>query len=347
MEHGSDVEPLVGRKDRKRALLPSLLFVAPLFILGVIIVTMFALQEPQNSKLRDATTPVLTRNPIIGVHAHESLFDDEFIAASYVKWIESAGGRAVRIPYNASKEELSHLLRSVNGLLFPGGYGEPTDQAAFMYKSVIEMNANGTHFPLWGTCLGFEWLIKLQSRNMSILDHVDAHNLSSTLKFLHFGSGTPSRLFSFSPYFQALATSPLAFNYHQYGILHRNFSATEALTSFFKPLATSEDRKGRTYVAAIESIAYPIYGIQFHPEKNAYEFGMNPNGRLHYAIDHSYESIMASQAFAHFFIAEARKNDHAFPTAAEENAALLYNAPRSNRSYPSYEEIFIFKKGQS
>ena len=45
-----------------------------------------------------------------------------YIAASYVKWIESAGGRVVPIPYNIpTVEELDTLLSKINGVLMPGG----------------------------------------------------------------------------------------------------------------------------------------------------------------------------------------------------------------------------------
>lgn len=43
-----------------------------------------------------------------------------YIPASYVKWIESAGGRVVPIPYDADKSTLKHLFQSINGLLLPG-----------------------------------------------------------------------------------------------------------------------------------------------------------------------------------------------------------------------------------
>ncbi|RHY33789.1 hypothetical protein DYB32_001412 [Aphanomyces invadans] len=284
--------------------------------------------------------PVVTSNPIIGIHAHESLFHDEFIASSYVKWIESAGGRAVRIPYNTSTDKLARLLSSVNGVLFPGGYGDPPESAWFMYNYAIEVNSNGTYFPLWGTCLGLEWLVKLSSQDHSILDHVDARNVTSNLTFLDNALET-SRMFGFSPSFRALETAALSYNYHQWAITLDHFMATPVLRAFFRPLATSVDRQGVVYVAAIEARTMPIYGIQFHPEKNPYEFGHNKLG-AHYAIDHSYDAILASQAFAHFFIREAQQNNHTFESPSEEQAALLYNQHTTNRSYPSYEEILVF-----
>lgn len=43
------------------------------------------------------------------------------MGASYVKWVEAAGGRVAPIRFYASDAELRRLFDSVNGLIFPGG----------------------------------------------------------------------------------------------------------------------------------------------------------------------------------------------------------------------------------
>ncbi|CAK4082841.1 unnamed protein product [Aphanomyces euteiches] len=67
-------------------------------------------------------------------------YGDDFIVASYLKWVESAGGRGVRIPYNATKDELDVFLKSVNGVLFPGGGDNPNEAAEHIYEKAIEIN---------------------------------------------------------------------------------------------------------------------------------------------------------------------------------------------------------------
>ncbi|RHY33146.1 hypothetical protein DYB32_001815 [Aphanomyces invadans] len=315
-------------------------------LLAVVVVTVYiTCASPSSGRVvLHGNLPVLTKNPIIGIHSHQSsTYHDEIIAASYVKWVESAGGRAVRIPYNASQTELRKLLRSVNGVLFPGGDGDPNEAAEFIYQYAIELNDNGTYFPVWGTCLGFEWLVQLQSKNNSILDTVDAANISSTLVFPPPDrNAIPSRIFSFSPVFDLLKTAPLTDNFHNFGIFDHHFAATDLLSSFYNPVATSVDRQGRTYISVIEAYKYPFYGTQFHPEKNAFEFGEYPDGNLWKWIDHTYEAILTSQAFGHFFMQEARRNNHAFADAEVKRSSLLYNVPTSNRSYPVYVEVLVF-----
>jgi hypothetical protein len=54
--------------------------------------------------------------------------DCQYIAASYVKYIESAGARAVPISYNANQSHLDFLFASLDGFLFPGGHFPETAQ---------------------------------------------------------------------------------------------------------------------------------------------------------------------------------------------------------------------------
>ncbi|CAK4082840.1 unnamed protein product [Aphanomyces euteiches] len=140
-----------------------------------------------------------------------------------------------------------------------------------------------------------------------------------------------------------MLTTPFTANFHFLGILEKHFDDTALLKSFYKKLATSEDKQGQTYVAAIEAFDYPIYGVQFHPEKNPYEIGDDKTGGSMNLVDHSYEAIVTSQAFAHFFIGEARRNNHSFANPEEEKAALLLNYELSNRSYPYFESTTVFK----
>lgn len=79
--------------------------------------------------------------------------------------------------------------------------------------------------------------------------------------------------------------------------------------------------------------SYPFYGVQFHPEKNLYEWVRNRN------VPHSLSATRAAQYFAEFFVEQCRYSLHHFPGGeAEEDALLIYNYPAKFTS--QYKSVF-------
>jgi gamma-glutamyl hydrolase len=68
-------------------------------------------------------------------------------------------------------------------------------------------------------------------------------------------------------------------------------------------MTTSEDSDGLEYISTLEHREYPLYGLQFHPEKNIYEWGEDR------AYNHAAVGIRVSQYFANFFVNEGKKNE--------------------------------------
>jgi gamma-glutamyl hydrolase len=284
------------------------------------------------------------RGPIIGVFAHPIAEHGEYIAASYVKWIESAGGRVVPIPYNAPKEYLSVLVPQLNGLLYPGGAADVNDAAQFMFKLALQLNDQGTYFPVWGTCLGFEWILQMASGDLKILDH-DLDSMNLTLPLIYTKKAATSRLFgsASADIYKNLETLPITMNNHEQGITIERLAQYPNVEAFLDVLSTNYDRNGRQFISAYEAKKYPIYAVQFHPEKNNFEYGEYDDGRPYEVVDHSYEAILTSQYFANFFIQEARRNDNRFNDAKVERKALIYNYQTFTITWPTFVESYIFK----
>ncbi|EGZ26246.1 hypothetical protein PHYSODRAFT_359609 [Phytophthora sojae] len=284
------------------------------------------------------------RGPIIGVFAHPISQHGEYIAASYVKWVESAGGRVVPIPYNAPKPYLEQLLPQLNGLLFPGGAATVNDRAERLFQLALELNDKGVHFPVWATCLGFEWLVQLTTKDMdSLTKGLDAMNITLPLNFT--SEAPTSRLFSqASPeLYSWLKDKPITMNNHEMGITPERFNQYSSLTDFYTVLATNVDRQGVEFISAFEAKEYPVYAVQFHPEKNSFEYGEYLDGTPYEVIDHSREGIASGQFFANFFIDEARKNDLRFEDPKAERSALIYNYLTSTITDPGFVQSYIFK----
>ena len=86
---------------------------------------------------------------------------------------------------------------------------------------------------------------------------------------------------------------------------------------------------------------YPMYGIQWHPEKMLYVWNSDLD------INHSVHGMMVAQYMANFFICEARKNSNKFATEGEEEHRLIYQFEPTyvgNIEETAYEQIYMWKR---
>ena len=196
------------------------------------------------------------------------------------------------------------------------------------------------------TCLGFEWLLQMTSRDWQVLDlGYDAMNLSLALQFTPFVKA--SELFGDAPdeIVKAFAERNMTLNNHDKGIQPKDFYEHPQLGQFFHILATNVDRRGVPFVSAIEAKRFRIFGVQFHPEKNMFEWGTYPDGTPYEVIDHAPDAIQASQYLANFFVDQARRNtNHGFHSAEQERNALIYNYHAFMTTWPDFVQSYLFSK---
>ncbi|XP_068956115.1 gamma-glutamyl hydrolase [Petaurus breviceps papuanus] len=266
--------------------------------------------------------------PIIGILAQANhvksfqRYGKYYIAASYVKYLESAGARVVPIRLTLSDKEYEKLFQSINGVLFPGGgvnlqSSKYSSVAQLFYEKALKANKEGDYFPIWGTCLGFEELTVLTSGEL-LLTLTNTNGVALPLNFTE--AATESRMFQniSKDLLEAFATEPLTSNFHKWSLSLKNFTTNKKLSEFYKVLSTNtyEDIE---FISTMEAYDYPIYGVQWHPEKSAFEW-KNLTG-----IVHSPVAIKASFYTAYFFVNEARKSHHYFARKDEEAKELIYN----------------------
>ncbi|XP_034562236.1 gamma-glutamyl hydrolase [Notolabrus celidotus] len=286
-----------------------------------------------------------TRNdrPIIGVLAQEVRSpkpnQNSYIAASYVKFLESAGARVVPVMINQTVEEYKTLFNSINGILYPGGAASLTTSgyaraAKIFYDLAIEANDRGDFFPVWGTCLGFEQLTVLtcgenllvRTNTSGVALHLDYTNETSNSKLF---KDFPAQLM------KDLAVEPLTENSHKWSLSMQTYNTNEELHDFYKVLSTNTDGKIE-FVSTFEAYQYPFYGTQWHPEKNAFEW-MKPY------IPHTPSAIKVTFYMADFFVNEAKKNSHRFDSEEDEKRVLIYNHnPVCTGGKGSFEQIYYF-----
>ena len=78
--------------------------------------------------LQAISVAAATEWPIIGLFAQPSSSSNDacsgscqYIAASYVKYLEAAGARVIPIDYHSTHDQIDTLFENINGFFFPGG----------------------------------------------------------------------------------------------------------------------------------------------------------------------------------------------------------------------------------
>ncbi|XP_074029676.1 gamma-glutamyl hydrolase isoform X1 [Leptinotarsa decemlineata] len=291
--------------------------------------------------------------PVIGILSQEmyivaKYFPGEhyesFIAASYVKFLESAGAKVVPVWIGQSDEYYQRVVNYTNGILFPGGgtyfnetggYGQ---SAKTIYHLAMKNNDRNIYYPLWGICMGFQVLIFAQKG----IDLRTDCSLKKVALPLDFTEGYESSdLFSKAPreILRILGTKNVTYNQHQYCLTEEVLNNNGVLTDW-NILSTNRDASNVEFISTMENRKYPFYGVQYHPEKNIFEF------KDGVGIPHTIEAVQVSQFFANFFVNKCRKNNNTFPDEQTEMNSLIYNynpvytAPRKS----SYQQIYVFTK---
>ena len=270
--------------------------------------------------------------PLVGILTQPTSSDDPtpYIAASYVKFVEMGGARAVPVFHNGSSGDLAAQFSSINGLILPGGGSDVAKGSSLRVAAetllalAVEANVAGDVFPVHGTCLGFELLALMITQDDGVLSKFDAEDFASELTPSGGQWAAGSRLFS-----RAAASllaraadvsqAPLAMENHRAGLAPGAFAKYAALAVNWTLLTTSKDRAGASYVSSMEHKALPFSGTQWHPEKAAFEWTTEQH------IPHSAEAIALTQAIANYLVDNARLSHHRPPSVAAERAMIFAN----------------------
>jgi gamma-glutamyl hydrolase len=260
--------------------------------------------------------------PCIGIltipHMSDIKYGKSHIMKTYVDWFEERGVCVIAIPYNTTEHE--SYFKLVNGLLIPGGETTYILKNVAFRKTVerfIELSFDeNEYFPIWGTCFGFQMLLSVIG-NIKKFKKYPSHGLYP----IHITQqGFESRLFnSFSKrYLHYLENFKATSENHEYGISPNDFMENNHLRRFYTILSTTFDENKNEYVSAIEAKYYPIYGVQWHPERQK-TYGT---------------------PFVDFFISELRKNKH------KSHSQLPYlgtiKKPYKCIQYPEHKELYCY-----
>ena len=135
----------------------------------------------------------------------------------------------------------------------------------------------------------------------------DAENVSLALE-----SVRVRQLYQDPVTFETVQTRNVTMNNHRRGVEPDRFFQNDKLSLLWDVTSINHDKSGRPFVSTMEPMdpdRFPIYGVQYHPEKNAFEFATYPGTNIPYeAIDHSPEGVAFSAYTARFFVDRARRS---------------------------------------
>jgi gamma-glutamyl hydrolase len=209
---------------------------------------------------------------------------NSYIVTAHLDWLKSQGIRIIPVPYY--KANLEPYLKKVSGVYLPSGgaFAQTQPEYYFAAKKLIQYaikeNDKGNYFPVWGACMGMQqMLIALDGNDNyeTFLESFDSHkNLYLPLHFTD--EGKNSRIFSlYTPReLKDMEQRRCSLHNHKMGISPEKFNKSKGLREFFNVINISYDRNGKAFVSTIEAKNYPIYGVQWHPErkKNYYKLSV-------------------------------------------------------------------------
>ena len=255
---------------------------------------------------------VTSKSPVIGILAQPiAPFEDEsllYIAASYVKWVEAGGGRSLPIPYDAvDTEQLDLLFQQIDAILLPGGATPDLSFAVrYMIQRAIDSNAEGNFFPIWGTCLGMEYLVEFVGGSDILENGFESENVSLALEEV-----LPSKLYGDDHILGIVTRQNVTLNNHRKGLQPSDYWNSAELQAVWHITSVNHDGNGRPFVSTLEPVDedhIPFYAVQYHPEKNAFEYATYSGTNIPFeAINHSEDAVDFSIALARFMVGLARR----------------------------------------
>lgn len=294
----------------------------------------------------------LTQQPMIGMVSQTT---DEFksrdwfnqtagyrsyIMDSYVRFIEAQGAKVVPLIWGEPREVTLDKLSKLNGVFLPGGGGDYVEFGEFIFKTVLEYNNNGTFYPLWGTCLGFENLaIWTSDMREEVLADVPLFSTSVPIEFTVKPATTKMfRDFSDAELFM-LQTEDVTQNSHSFAVPIQYFYDDAKLRDFWHVTSLSvldSEEQYTEFVTTVESKQFPVMATMFHTEKPAQGWQIDTG------INKTWESIELNTKFIKLFIRMARANPHRYSDFYDSQHETIQEY-KLLRTYSNVADLYLFE----
>ncbi|CAD8141127.1 unnamed protein product [Paramecium octaurelia] len=295
-----------------------------------------------------STSQQLQEQPVIGIFTQPSTFAEyasqnyTYIAASYVKFLESGGARVIPIPYEANHTTLDEIFKNINGILIPGGStglkgpSLYTQRVAYLVNKALKINKEGGWFPIIGICLGHEvmhYILSNYSENF-LIDVKGNDKVTRPINIhyrqAYFYSQMKEELY------QATLNENLAYYHHIHAVSPSLYEIAPVLQQYLRITSTQTDEEGQLFITSTEGINMPFYSFQYHPEKNPFEWTIPAN--------HSVHAIQFSRIHSYQFIQSCRMNSNKFSLDLNK---LIFNYNPIQPINQNYNQVYIFQRLQA
>ncbi|XP_017080231.1 gamma-glutamyl hydrolase A isoform X2 [Drosophila eugracilis] len=258
------------------------------------------------------------------------------------------------------------MMGQINGILLPGGavfidqadmeaHPELTNDcvqsAEYICQLAMERNQRarknndaGGYFPIWGTCLGFQFILIHAAGEAKTRTDCQPMRNAMPVKLV--------KNYQKSQFFESLSnTVAEEMEKHSFACHQHRFCITkESLESYglandWQPLATQKDSSGLEFITIVEHRRFPIFGCQFHPERAAFE-QLFVKGDPNY-LAHSHFGIKLSQIFGSRFVEVCRRNSNRFRSSSLKARHLIWNwQPVFSGKFKdsNWLQCYLFKK---
>ena len=254
------------------------------------------------------------------------------IPSTYIKFLELKNIKFIPIFFhNTSKKIYLEQMDYLDGIIMTGGtikvkytkkgqlddYTYISENKDFTYpyltmtneilKKAKAFNDSGRVFVVYGVCHSFYSIIMSESDRDFYQPKISNNVFLREIFFDFVGNynqGSKLKAFLGEENIRKFATGKNAFFFHNYGVPLGEFVVTEKLINNYFPVAIfkmDEKKKPYRFIAAIEHKKYPIFALQFHPEKILFE--TSPTMK----ITQTDENVALSKLFADFIFMELEK----------------------------------------
>lgn len=125
---------------------------------------------------------------------------------------------------------------------------------------------------------------------------------------------------------------------HIYAVSTTYHQNNQIFRDFWNIVSTSTSSYNEVFISGAESKEYPIYGVQFHPEKNLYEWTVN--------ADRSDNGAEVVQILSNKFVEKARASKNRFSSPEDFYKTSIYNY-KTQVTNKGFTAIYLFHEVNS